>query len=238
MDQMQASGQDVVTSDHDLVGRLKRGEAEAFRILMQRHNQRLFRMARGILRDAAEAEDAVQDAYVLAFTRLGQFRRDASLATWLGRIVLNEALRRLRRSRIMTGLDEDDAARTAPSAQVISFPGTQPPPATPEEDAARAELRRVLERAIDDLPDPFRVVFTLREIEQMSVDEVATCLGVPPDTVKTRLHRARRLLGQSLRRRLAPDLTGVFPFAGERCARIVARVLERLRLPDWPLGGA
>ncbi|MBP2316444.1 RNA polymerase sigma factor [Azospirillum soli] len=242
MDQTKAIMRQTVHSDFELAGRIRCGDADAFRILMQRHNQRLFRMARSVLRDPAEAEDAVQDAYVLVFTHIGQFREDASLATWLGRIVLNEALRRLRQRKAMTELpmtelDEDGADGRTAGAEVIPFPGAQPPPATPEEEAARAETRRLLERAIDALPDPFRVVFVLREIEQMSVEETASSLGIPPDTVKTRLHRARRLLGRSLRQQLAPDLAGVFPFAGERCARIVARVLDRLGLPAPPPGG-
>jgi len=137
----------------------------------------------------------------------------------------------------MTEFDEGGAEGRTPGAQVFPFPGAQQPPATPEEDAARAETRRLLERAIDALPDPFRIVFVLREIEQMSVEETAACLGIPPDTVKTRLHRARRLLGHSLRQQLAPDLAGVFPFAGERCARVVTRVLDRLGLPAPPPGG-
>ena len=137
----------------------------------------------------------------------------------------------------MTELDEDGPDGRTTGAEVIPFPGGQQPVATPEENAARAETRRLLERAIDALPDPFRIVFVLREIEQMSVEETAAGLGIPPDTVKTRLHRARRLLGDSLRQRLAPDLAGVFPFAGERCARIVAQVLDRLGLPAPPPGG-
>ncbi|HYH20875.1 MAG TPA: RNA polymerase sigma factor [Azospirillum sp.] len=238
MDQANAIGQQATHSDRELAGLIRRGDADAFRILMQRHNQRLFRMARSVLRDPAEAEDAVQDAYLLAFTRIGQFREDASLATWLGRIVLNEALRRLRQRRPMTEFDEGGSDGRTAGAEVIPFPGAQHPVATPEEDAARAETRRLLERAIDALPDQFRIVFVLREIEQMSVEETACSLGIPPDTVKTRLLRARRLLGHSLRRQLAPDLAGMFPFAGERCARIVARVLARLDLPAPPPGGA
>jgi RNA polymerase sigma-70 factor (ECF subfamily) len=117
---------------------------------------------------------------------------------------------------------------------VISFPGVPQAPATPEEEAARAQIRRILERAIDELPEKFRLVFVLREIEQLSVEETASCLEIPTETVKTRLHRARRRLGRSLRQHLSPTLTGVFPFAGERCARLVARVLDRLGLPEPP----
>jgi RNA polymerase sigma-70 factor (ECF subfamily) len=235
MDQANATQPRVASTDGDLIGRLRQGDAAAFCAMMQRHNQRLFRMARSILRHPSDAEDAVQDAYVLAFTHLDQFREASSLATWLGRIVINQALRRLRQRDAMTGFDRTgdphDPARSAP---VIPFPGGPQAPVTPEEEAARAQIRRVLERAIDELPDKFRVVFVLREIEQMSVDEVASSLGILPETVKTRLHRARRLLGHSLRQPLSPNLIGVFPFAGERCARIVARVLDRLGLPEPP----
>jgi RNA polymerase sigma-70 factor (ECF subfamily) len=234
MDQANVIHRCTTSTDAELAGRLRRGDAAAFRILMQRHNQRLFRMARSILRDSADAEDAVQDAYVLAFTRIDQFRQAASLGTWLSRIVLNEAFRRLRQRKDMSGLDgHDDFSGKAPIAQVIPFPGAQGQ-TTPEEDAARAEIRRVLEHAIDTLPDMFRVVFVLREIEQMSVEETAACLDIPVGTVKTRLHRAHYLLGRSLRQQLSPNLTGVFPFAGERCSRIIARVLERLGIPEKP----
>jgi RNA polymerase sigma-70 factor (ECF subfamily) len=234
MDQANVIHRCTTSTDAELAGRLRRGDAAAFRILMQRHNQRLFRMARSILRDSADAEDAVQDAYVFAFTRIDQFRQAASLGTWLSRIVLNEAFRRLRQRKDMSGLDgHDDISGKAPIAQVIPFPGAQGQ-TTPEEDAARAEIRRVLEHAIDTLPDMFRVVFVLREIEQMSVEETAACLDIPVGTVKTRLHRAHYLLGRSLRQQLSPNLTGVFPFAGERCSRIIARVLERLGMPEKP----
>jgi RNA polymerase sigma-70 factor (ECF subfamily) len=234
MDRANVIYQRTASTDAELAVRLRRGDAAAFRTLMQRYNQRLFRMARGVLGDSADAEDAVQEAYVLAFTHIDQFREAASLVTWLSRIVLNEAFRRLRQRKDMTALDDgDDSSGKTGIAQVLPFPGAQGP-STPEEDAARAEIRRVLERAIDNLPDIFRVVFMLREIEQMSVEETAACLAIQTDTVKTRLHRARRLLGRSLRQQLSPNLTGVFPFAGERCSRIVTRVLERLGIPEHP----
>ena len=223
----------------DFIGLLRKGDAGAFRTLMQRHNRRLYRMARSVLRDPMEAEDALQDAYVLAFTNIDQVRDAASLGAWLGRIVRNEALRRLRPSllakTLMVGIDDDRPFAEACGdhtygAQVIPFPGAQHPPPTPEEDAARLEVRRLLERAIDRLPGPFRTVYVLRDVEQMSGDEVSAVLSIPPETVRTRLHRARRLLGRNLRRQLSPDLADAFPFAGARCARIVARVLERLGL--------
>ncbi len=220
----------------DLVVQLRAGNAAAFRTLMQAHNRRLYRLARSVLRDATEAEDAVQDAYVSAFTHLDQLRDASTLGTWLGRIVLNEAFRRLRPRPAMTEFDDATGPLEVPSAQIIPFPGAPQTPTTPEEDAARTEMRRLLERAVDELPEVFRIVFVLREVEQMSGQDVAALLGIPVDTVKTRLHRARRLLNQSLRRRLSPTLAGVFPFAGDECARIVARVLNRLGLPADPNG--
>ncbi|HZH25648.1 MAG TPA: RNA polymerase sigma factor [Azospirillaceae bacterium] len=228
MDPMGVIRQSATAADGDLVARLRNGEADAFRTLMQRHNQRLFRLARGILRDSADAEDALQDAYVLAFTRMDQFRADSSLATWLGRIVINEALRRLRQRMPMVDRDGDGSTGRGREGQVVPLFPAQQPPATPEEDAARAEIRRVLVRAIDGLPDKFRLVFILREVEQMSIREAASVLGIPEDTVKTRLHRARRMLGRSLRRQLSSDLPGMFPFAGARCARVVSHVMGRL----------
>ncbi len=233
-------GPDPGPESAEFVGRLRNGDAAAFRTLMQRHNRRLYRMARSVLRDPAEAEDALQDAYVLAFTNIDQVRDAGSLGAWLGRIVRNEALRRLRPGMLartlMADIDDDDqtlaqnSSAQAHGAQVIPFPGVQHSPTTPEEDAARAEMRRLLERAIDRLPGPFRTVYMLRDVEQMSGDEVSAVLGISPETVRTRLHRARRLLGRNLRRQLSPDLADAFPFAGARCARIVARVLERLGL--------
>src|SRR3954465_990255 len=138
MDQANVIHQRMGSADAELAMRLRRGDAAAFRTLMQRYNQRLFRMARGVLGDSADAEDAVQEAYVLAFTHIDQFREAASLVTWLSRIVLNEAFRRLRQRKDMTALDDDNSFGKAGIAQVLPFPGAQGP-STPEEDAARAE---------------------------------------------------------------------------------------------------
>ncbi|MGH7111243.1 MAG: RNA polymerase sigma factor [Stellaceae bacterium] len=197
-----------------LVARLRRGEPDAARALMQRHNRALWRIARGILRNDADAEDVVQDAYLRAFTCIGDFRGEASLGSWLGRIVVNEALRRLGRRR--------------PTGDLAEVDGVRSPVPSPEEAAARVELRRMVERAIDALPRPFRIVFMLRNVEQASVAETASALGIPEATVKTRLHRANRMLRVSLGAELAASIEDAFPFGGARCARLTARVLARL----------
>lgn len=211
----------------ELVGYAKAGRAEAFAALMQRGNQRLFRVARSIVRDDGEAEDVLQEAYVRAFANLAAFRGEASIFTWLTRIVLNEAHGRMRRRRPMLELSALEDAQAEPG-RVLAFPGFEA--GDPERDAARAELRRVLERAVDGLPEAFRLVFVLREVEGLSVEETARHLGIRGETVKTRLHRARRQLRAALDDQLASALTGAFPFLGARCARITQAVLRRMQL--------
>jgi len=204
-----------------LVALARGGDGDAFRVIMQRGNQRLFRVARGVLRDDAEAEDALQAAYVCAFAALDGFRGEAGVMTWLTRIVLNEARGRLRRRRPTVALAEAEEGR------VIPFPGAGGA-GSPEADAARSQIRDLIEDAVDDLPDAFRVVFILRDVEGCSVEETAAQLGIRPETVKTRLHRARRRLRQALDAQLASTLAGVFPFLGARCQRITGAVLTRL----------
>jgi RNA polymerase sigma-70 factor, ECF subfamily len=217
--------------DRALVERAQNRDGAAVRLIMQRHNRRLFRVARGVLHDDAEAEDVVQEAYVRAFTHLDGFRGEAQLSTWLTRIALNEALGRLRRRRITVGLKDIDAINDQGEARVIYLPSARQD-SDPAAAAARAQVRRLLERAVDQLPDPFRMVFVLRDIEEMSTEETASHLGLRPETVKTRLHRARRLLRQSLDKSLSSAVGDLFPCAGARCARISNAVLERLGLPE------
>jgi RNA polymerase sigma-70 factor (ECF subfamily) len=217
------------SSDLDLVVLARGGDGIAFRAIMQRYNQRLYRVARGVVRDDAEAEDVVQESYMRAFAALGDFRGNSRLGTWLTRIVLNEAFGRMRRRRPMEELDALDRAVQEGDTRVIMFPSAQPEP-SPEIAAARAEVRRLLERAVDDLPEPFRLVFVMRDVEEMSIEETAANLDLRPETVKTRLHRARTLLRKSLDRKLATALRDSFPFQGARCARITDIVLLRLGL--------
>lgn len=210
----------------ELVLRARAGEREAFRTIMQRGNQRLFRIARGVTRDDAEAEDVVQESYVRAFTNLQAFRGEASIFTWLTRITLNEAKSRLRKRRRTVGLEEVEAVQNR-GAHVIMFPNADPA-ATPEADVARMQVRRLLESAIDELPSDFRMVFIMRDVEECSIAETAAALDIREETVKTRLHRARRLLRAVLIEQLAPTTSEAFLFLGARCERITESVLERL----------
>ncbi|MBV9833827.1 MAG: RNA polymerase sigma factor [Alphaproteobacteria bacterium] len=212
--------------DAELVRRTRVGEREAFRAIMQHHNQRLFRVARSIARDEAEAEDVLQESYLRAFASLDAFRGESSLLTWLTRIVINEANGRLRKRRNVVGVEQIEAAQGR-GADVIMFPFGETA-MTPEQDVARMQIRRLLESAIDDLPDGFRVVFVMREIEDCSVAETAESLGIPEETVKTRLFRARRLLRSALNDKIAATVHDAFPFLGQRCERITEAVLARL----------
>jgi RNA polymerase sigma-70 factor (ECF subfamily) len=217
--------------DKALVALALRRDEAAFRLIMQRHNRRLYRIARGVLGNDAEAEDVVQETYLRAFTHLDGFRGEAGLSTWLTRIALNEALGRIRERRPTTDLRQLDAMTEQGESRVIFLPSARQD-SNPEASAARAEIRHLLEQAVDRLPRPFRSVFVMRDIEEMSVEETAAQLGLRPETVKTRLHRARRLLRQSLNETLAATLVDTFPFAGARCARIQAAVLDRIGIPD------
>lgn len=226
-------------SDEELVSLARGGDASAFREIMQRNNRRLFRVARSVLKVDSDAEDAVQEAYVRAFANLDGYAGAAALSTWLTRIALNVALAHLRRRRTMIDLDDLVAGTAAAgdghsSSRVIPFPMAQPESGSPEHVAARTEIRRVLERAIDGLPDPFRGPFLMCVVEQMTVEEAASCLGVPVSTVKTRVHRAKRRLRDALEKRLASALLDTFPFAGTRCARLSDAVLRRLGIEDPP----
>ena len=211
--------------ESELVAYARAGDRQAFRAIMKRCNQRLFRIARAVVRDEAEAEDVLQEAYTRAFSAIATFRGEAGIATWLTRIVLNEAHGRLRRRKLTVDLDQVEAAQE--SAQVLNFPGMTKSE-NPEADAARAQIRRILERAVDALPEAFRLVFILREVEELSVEETASHLNLKVETVKTRLHRARRRLRDALDAQLADVMVGAYPFLGARCERITEAVLRRL----------
>lgn len=202
-----------------LVHRALAREADAFRVIIKTHNQRLYRIARGILRNDAEAEDVVQEAYVRAFANLATFRGDSSLATWLSRIVINEALGRLRKRRRTAAMPEN------PETRIIRFPLN---PSDPERTMAQRQILALVERATDSLPDIYRMVFVARVIEGLSMEETSDLLGVRPETVKTRLHRARTLLRKALDDEVGPVLLDAFPFAGRRCERLTKAVMGRL----------
>jgi RNA polymerase sigma-70 factor (ECF subfamily) len=208
--------------DAALIALARQGSETAVRDIVRRYNRRLYRVARAILRDESEAEDVVQDTYVRAFTTLATFRGDAQLGSWLTRIAMNEALGRLRRRKPTVDVDVLD---TEPMLE-----GT-PMPTSPETNQARV----ILEECVTALPDAFRAVFVLRQVEEMSTEETAEQLGIKPETVKTRLHRAHALLRQSLDARFGIAFADLFPFDGARCERVADRVVERLqRLGSLP----
>lgn len=212
----------AASGDMQLVGRALARDSDAFRTIIKTHNQRLYRIARGVVRNDSEAEDIVQEAYVSAFAHLEAFRGDASLATWLSRIVINEALGRLRKRRRMVAMPEN------PQAEIIRFPLN--PSDDPERTIAQRQILELVERATDSLPDVYRMVFVARVIEGLSIEETAELLGVRPETIKTRLHRARALVRKALDDQIGPVLLDAFPFAGRRCKRLTNAVMQRLGL--------
>src|ERR1044071_5669270 len=210
--------------DAELVRRALLRDEAAVRSIMQANNRGLYRLARGILRNDTEAEDVVQDTYVRAFTHLEQFRGDSSLSTWLSRIAMNESLGRLRRQR--PGVEWSALEKSAQDAQIIPFPLASQD--DPEKSMAQREIQHVVEHAIDELPEPFRLVFITRVIEGMNVEETAEILGLNPVTVKSRLHRARTMLRDIVEKKIGPVVMEAFPFAGKRCERLTDAVLKRL----------
>lgn len=214
-------------SDIELAGRIAARDQDAFAILMRRHNQRLFRTARSILHNDAEAEDAVQEAYLQAYRSISTFRGDAKMSTWLTRIVVNQSLARIRRegrraqiTSLYAGEENNDEVNEADMKPSIAE--------SPEGSAMRAQARAMLESSIDALPEQFRTVFVMRAIEEMSGEEVALCLDIPEATVRSRFFRARSQLRTALLDHVDSAFGDVFSFDGARCDRIVATVFERL----------
>ena len=212
--------------DAELAARVAAGDPAAFEALMRRHNRTLFRTARAILRDDAEAEDALQEAYLQAYEAIGNYRAEAKLSTWLARIVANEALMRVRKRTRRAAIVPLQAAASEDEINEIPDDNMDD---SPERSAQRSEMRRLLEVEIDALPDDYRVVFVLRAVEELSVEETAEALGIPQATVRTRLFRARSLLREALASKIDLACEEAFSFAGERCDRIVAHVLERMK---------
>lgn len=198
-------------ADEEIIERVLRGETALFELIVRRYNQRLFRAVRAILRDDDAAEDAMQEAYLHAFAKLGQFAGEAKFSTWLTKIAVYEALGRLRRARpheeLAEAMDRKD---------------------DPERSAYGRELESALEAAVDALPPLYRSVFVMRELEEMSVAETADCLGITEDSVKTRLHRARALLRGRLDRAIGKAAQRAFPFLGYRCNRMTGAILNRI----------
>jgi RNA polymerase sigma-70 factor (ECF subfamily) len=218
-------------SDCEFARRIAAGDQLAFEVLMRKHNRVLYRTARAILRDDAEAEDALQSAYLNAYRSIGDFRSESKLSTWLTRIVVNEALMRARKRGTESAVIPLESV-TDEEGNILSSEGSTASIERPDAAAMRGEIRTLIERKIDALPDVFRTVFVLRALEELSVDETAVCLGIPEATVRTRFFRARSLLRESLAREVDYAIDGAFAFAGSRCERIVSGVLHRLRSPD------
>jgi RNA polymerase sigma-70 factor (ECF subfamily) len=219
---------DHLLSDEEVVERVRAGDLALYEILMRRHNQRLYRAVRAILRDEAEVEDILQEAYLVAFGKLGGFEGRARFSTWLTRIAVNRALDRRRRRAPMARFDPQEEGRPMHHPRA---PGWGPQSEDPERESARRELAQLLETAIDGLPEPFRGVYMLREVEGMDTQETAESLGIEAATVKTRLHRARGLLRERLMRDFDGTATDAFPFGADRCDRLVNAVLERVKPP-------
>jgi RNA polymerase sigma-70 factor (ECF subfamily) len=213
----------VAESDIALARRIADGDAAAFELMMRRHNRRLYRLARATLRSGADAEDALQEAYLLAYRSIGKYRGESSLFTWLSRLVLNECLGRLRkharRDRLCPIMGDIESEV---EAMLIDDPDP------PYHEAARTEMRAVLESRLDQLPETFRAVFVLRSVEEMSVEETALCLGIPEATVRSRHFRANALLRESLSRDMDLTARDLFEFGGDSCDRVVAATLARL----------
>jgi RNA polymerase sigma-70 factor (ECF subfamily) len=212
----------VEATDEELVARVVGGETGAFELLMRRHNRKMFRAVRSILRQESEVEDAIQQAYVSAYTHLAGFAGTAKFSTWLLRIAINEALGRLRRARRLVPVD----TQAASWEEAVSSHSDE---STPEEVCSDRELASLVEQAIDALPELYRTVFMFRQVEGLSTSETAEILGTSPDTVKQRLHRARALIQARLAALSEPRVSVAFAFDGERCDRIVARVFAAIR---------
>ncbi|HEX5129072.1 MAG TPA: RNA polymerase sigma factor [Usitatibacter sp.] len=223
MSALPAAARTTNLPDSELVERARTGDVHAIEQIIRKYNRKLYRTARAILRDDAEAEDAVQEAYLQAFKGLAGFRGDSSLSTWLTRIAANEALMRLRRNTRRSAvipLHGDG------ESVMEDLHGDEAP--TPELEAMGNEVRRILEKQVDALPDLYRTVFVLRAIEEMSVEETSAALNLPEATVRTRYFRARALLRTALERRVDDSLRDTFAFDGARCDRIVGGVLAKL----------
>ncbi len=204
-------------TDEQVIARVLAGDTQLFELIMRRHNERLYRAVRSILRDEAEAEDAMQGAYLHAYAHLGDFEGRSAFSTWLTRIGIHEALARRRRS--LRTVSENDEEESDVPAETRS----------PEAGASDVENRRLLTRAIDALPEHFRTVFVLRQVQELSIEETARCLEIEPATVKTRLYRARAMLRRLLLAEVEPSGRGALPFEAPRCDRVVAAVLSQIR---------
>jgi RNA polymerase sigma factor (sigma-70 family) len=215
---------DTALDDLSLAERVARSDRAAFELMMRRYNRRLYRLARAALRDDTEAKDALQDAYLCAYRSIGQFRGEAALSTWLSRLVLNEcsarSRRSLRREKIVSILSADPSMDTFTKVPDASE--------SPDHGAARLQIREVLERKVSDLPEALRLVFVLRSIEELSVEETAATLAISQEAVRTRHLRAKSMLREALARDIDLAQGDIFEFGGRCCDRVVAAVLASI----------
>ncbi|PYR14372.1 MAG: RNA polymerase sigma factor [Acidobacteria bacterium] len=202
-------------TDAEIVERVRAGETALFEILMRRHNQRIYRVARAVIKDEADTEDVMQQAYINAFTHLSQFQDRSQFSTWLTRITVHEALARRRKWKPEETSEDVMETLTSPQPD-------------PERQAYAAELRRVLEAAVDSLPETYRLVFMLRDIEGLSTSETAAGLELGDEAVKTRLHRARAMVRSAITERVGASTAEAFAFQAPRCDRVVAAVMAEI----------
>jgi RNA polymerase sigma-70 factor, ECF subfamily len=212
--------------DADIVRRVRAGDHALFEVLMRRHNQRVYRVARAVVKDDADVEDVMQQAYINAFTHLGQFEERARFSTWLTRIVLHEAFSRNRKVQRSAELGAAGSRMDEDGGDVMDR--LESPGADPERQAYAQELTRVLEAAVDTLPETYRMVFMLRDIEGLSTSETGEGLGLGAEAVKTRLHRARAMIRRAVTAQIGEVAPGTFQFHAPRCDRVVLAVLARI----------
>ena len=220
---MEVAASEQPLSDEEVVARVLAGETGMFEIIMRRHNQRLYRVARAILRNDGEAEDVMQDAYVRAYEHLDQFAGRAKFSTWLTRIAVHEALARQNRGSRYQELEPMSEREGDPMDRFASLAPS------PEQQASNSEIRRLLEDAVEKLPDAYRTIFMLRDVEDMSTSDAADVLEITEDNVKVRLHRARALLRKSLYARAGIESKEAFSFHDVRCDRVVKNVFDRIQ---------
>jgi RNA polymerase sigma factor (sigma-70 family) len=224
MDLSATAGGFASVHDRSMANGIAGGDAAAFECLMRQYNRRLYRLARATLRDRTEAQDALQDAYISAFESMASFRGDASLGTWLSRLVLNECFARMRRNgRRENVIPMVSASRHVESTQMIVDES-----ASPDNALGRLQIRDLLERKVDELPENYRIVFVLRSVEELSVEETAGTLGIPEETVRSRHFRAKSMLRESLAQELDLAEADLFEFGGDQCDRVVAAVVARI----------
>jgi RNA polymerase sigma factor (sigma-70 family) len=225
--QQVATNTPAMAQDRAMAIRIVAGDAAAFESLMRRYNRRLYRLARATLRDRTEAEDVLQDAYIRAYQSMEGFRGDASLGTWLSRLVLNECFARMRRTvRRENVVSMVSASGHAESTRMIIDESD-----SPDNEVGRVQVRELLERNVDALPETFRMVFVLRSVEELSVDETAEALGISEETVRSRHFRAKSRLRAALAAELDLAETNLFEFGGELCDQVVSKVLKKLNIP-------